>query len=97
SGAFYSGCDSTSKGPIAVWMAHGKSDDVVPLSHGQQALKYFITRNGCSNQTTPVQPSPCVAYQGCKEGFPVIYCEFNGGHSVQSWSAQAIWDFFSQF
>jgi len=98
SGAFYSGCDTTgNKDPIAVWMAHGTSDNVVPLKDGQSALKYFIAKNGCSNETVPVNPSPCVEYQGCKEGYPVIYCEFNGGHAPQNWAQQATWDFFSQF
>jgi poly(3-hydroxybutyrate) depolymerase len=98
SGAFISGCDSTdNKDPIAVWMAHGTSDEVVSLSSGKTALKHFIAKNGCSNETVPVNPSPCVAYQGCKEGYPVIYCEFNGGHAPQTWAQQATWDFFSQF
>ncbi len=98
SGSFISGCDSTeNKDPIAVWMAHGTNDQVVPLSTGQTALKHFIAKNGCSNQTVPVEPSPCVAYQGCKEGYPVIYCEFNGDHAPQKWAEKATWDFFSQF
>ena len=97
SGAFYSGCDRTTEDPIAVWMAHGKSDDVVPLNDGKTALQYFIQKNGCSNETTPVEPSPCVAYRGCREGFPVIYCEFNGGHGPQRFAPQATWEFFSQF
>lgn len=98
SGSFISGCDSTdNKDPIAVWMAHGTSDNVVSLSSGKTALKHFIAKNGCSNETVPVNPSPCVAYQGCNEGFPVIYCEFNGGHAPQNWAQQATWDFFSQF
>ncbi len=97
SGALYSGCDKSSEDPIAVWMAHGKSDDVVPLSHGKEALQYFIEKNGCSNETTPIESSPCVAYKGCKEGFPVIYCEFNGGHSPQSFAPAAVWAFFNQF
>lgn len=98
SGSFISGCDSTdNKDPIAVWMAHGTSDNVVSLSTGQTALKHFIAKNGCSNETVAVEPSPCVAYKGCNEGYPVIYCEFNGGHAPQSWAQQATWDFFSQF
>lgn len=97
SGAFYSGCDKSQDDPIAMWMAHGKSDDVVPLSDGKTALKHFIDKNGCSNETVPVEPSPCVAYQGCKDGFPVIYCEFNGGHSPQNWAQAATWAFFNQF
>jgi hypothetical protein len=45
----------------------------------------------------PVEPGACVSYQGCDEGFPVVWCEFSGGHQTAPGSAQAIWDFFSQF
>ena len=97
SGAFYSGCDSTSKGPVAVWQAHGTSDNVVPIANAKTALKYYLALNGCSDQTKPVDPSPCAQYQGCKDGYPVTFCEFSGGHGVQSFAAAAIWSFFSQF
>lgn len=97
SGAFYSGCDKTTNNPIAVWMAHGKSDEVVPLEDGKTALNYFLAKNGCSNETTPVDPSPCVAYKGCTEGFPIVYCEFNGGHAPQNFAQAATWAFFNQF
>lgn len=97
SGSFYSGCDKTTNNPIAVWMAHGKTDGTVPLEDGQTALNYFLAKNGCSNETTPVDPSPCVAYKGCTEGFPIVYCEFDGGHAPQNWAQAATWAFFSQF
>lgn len=97
SGADYSGCNDTKNDPIAVWMAHGTGDNVVPLANGKSALSHFIEKNGCSNETVPVDPSPCVAYQNCKDGYPVIYCEFNGGHSTQGFAAQATWNFFNQF
>jgi polyhydroxybutyrate depolymerase len=61
SAAFVSGCDSTSKGPIAVWQAHGKSDNMVQISAAKTALRYFLARNGCGTETTPVNPSPCVS------------------------------------
>jgi len=100
SGAFYSGCDdssSTGGGPIAVWMAHGTADETVPIAHGKTALNYFLEKNECSDVTVPVDPSPCVAYQDCATGYPVIFCEFNGPHGPQSFAPQATWDFFSQF
>ena len=97
SAAFVSGCDRSNQGPIALWQAHGKSDGMVTLRSGQTARDYFLERNECSDETVPVDPSPCVAYQGCKEGYPVIYCEFDGGHGPQSWQPAPIWEFFSQF
>jgi poly(3-hydroxybutyrate) depolymerase len=93
----YSGCDQVNMHPIAVWMAHGDNDTVVPLSDGKDALNLFLARNQCQATTTPVEPSPCVAYQGCLADYPIHYCEFPGGHNVPSFASQAIWSFFSQF
>ena len=78
-------------------MSHGDNDGTVPLSDGQEALDVFRERNQCQEQTTPVTPSPCVAYQGCAAGAPVHYCEFPGGHSVPSFASEAVWNFFNQF
>ncbi len=97
SGALYSGCNRNGAAPVAVWMAHGTNDDVVPLSDGKAGLAVFLEKNGCSDQTMPTMPSPCVSYQGCSAGHPVTYCEFNGGHGPQNFAPQAVWDFFSQF
>ncbi len=97
SDALYSGCKETSDRPIAVWMAHGTSDTVVPLEDGKAALAVFVEKNHCTEQTAPTEPSPCVAYEGCDDGYPVHWCEFDGGHSPQSFAPQAVWNFFSQF
>ena len=100
SGAIWSGCDESDKanvGPIAMWQSHGNNDGTVPLSAGKDGLNFILKRNGCGNQTKPVDPSPCVEYQGCKEGYPVIFCQFNGGHEQPSFATNAIWKFFSQF
>jgi len=96
SGALYSGCEN-GDAPVAVWGAHGDNDDVVPLADGQAGLQEFLDRNGCGTATTPTEPSPCVTYEGCTAGVPVTWCEFSGGHSPPSFSAEAIWAFFSQF
>jgi polyhydroxybutyrate depolymerase len=93
----YSGCMETNMHPIAVWMAHGTSDTVVPIADGKAALAIFVKRAGCQAQTMPVTPSPCVAYQGCMPDYPITFCEWNGGHGVPSFGSQAIWAFFNQF
>jgi poly(3-hydroxybutyrate) depolymerase len=93
----YSGCDQPNMHPIAVWMAHGDNDTVVPLADGKDALNLFIARNKCQNQTMPVNPSPCVAYQGCTAGYPIHFCQFAGGHTTPSFASAAIWTFFNQF
>ena len=97
SGSLYSGCDNTTDHPIALWQAHGSSDNVVPIADGRKGLDIVLKKNGCGTQTTPVDPSPCVQYQGCAEGYPVIFCQFNGSHGVQNFAAAAVWKFFSQF
>lgn len=93
----YSGCNQANNHPIAVWMAHGDSDTVVPIADGKAALAIFVARNQCQSQTSPVTPSPCVAYQGCATGYPVHWCQFSGGHGAPNFASAAIWDFFDQF
>jgi poly(3-hydroxybutyrate) depolymerase len=98
-GALYSGCEDGTA-PVAMWGAHGYSngaDGVVPIADGRRGRDEFLRRNGCGNETVPVQPDECVAYQGCRAGYPVTWCEWDGGHSVPGFAGQAIWDFFSQF
>lgn len=96
SGALYSGCENGSH-PVAVWGAHGKDDQVVPLLQGEKGRDTFLQRNGCGTTTKPVEPSPCVSYDGCTEGYPVIWCQFEGEHTPFANSGQVIWNFFSQF
>ncbi|WP_437815943.1 alpha/beta hydrolase family esterase [Sorangium sp. So ce1078] len=96
SGALYSGCEDGDN-PVAMWGAHGDADDVVPVGNGRSARDVFLERNHCDQQTTPVQPDPCVSYEGCDAGYPVVWCEFSGGHAPQSNAGESIWNFFSQF
>lgn len=96
SGALYSGCGNGTE-PIAMWGAHGMSDDVVPINDGRSGLQAVLDRNHCGDQTSAVSPDPCVTYEGCDEGYPVTWCEFNGGHSPSGWMSEPIWEFFSQF
>lgn len=96
SGALYSGCGN-GNAPIAMWGSHGTSDDVVPIDDGRAGLQEVLERNHCSTETTATSPDNCVTYTGCDEGYPVTWCEFDGGHSPQRWQTQPIWEFFSQF
>jgi polyhydroxybutyrate depolymerase len=96
SGALYSGCGNGTA-PIAMWGAHGTADDVVPIGDGRAGLQEVLDRNHCGTETTPTSPDTCFTYSGCDAGYPVTWCEFDGGHGPQRWQTQPIWEFFSQF
>lgn len=81
----------------AAWIAHGTSDNVVSHSAGSEARDAYVRANGCSNTTVPVQPSPCVEYQNCSSGKPVVWCSFNGGHTQPSFYSSGAWNFFNRF
>jgi polyhydroxybutyrate depolymerase len=84
--------------PVAAWINHGDMDTALPIEMSIELRDELLEKNGCSDQTMPVDPSPCVAYQGCQEGYPIIWCEQAGvGHAIPSYGAQAIADFFMQF
>ncbi|HMI93700.1 MAG TPA: prolyl oligopeptidase family serine peptidase [Polyangiales bacterium] len=92
-------------GQVAVWMSHGNTDTVVPFdstvmggfSGGVQSRDFWAKANHCETTTTVVGPERCVAYEGCDEGHPVHWCEFDGGHTIPSYASEAIWSFFSMF
>jgi len=96
-----SGAKCTSKAPtrsVAVWATHGTADTALQISMAQPIIDALVKYNGCSATTQPVDPSPCVAYQGCKEGYPVVWCPREGDqHAIPSFAAAAITKFFQQF
>jgi polyhydroxybutyrate depolymerase len=96
SGATYSGCEDGNQ-PVAFLGYHGNNDDVVPYGNGVAARDIFVERNGCQPESAAVEANGCLEFEGCTEGAPLTWCEFNGGHMPGPGSEQAIWDFFSQF
>lgn len=88
---------ATCVGEVAVWMSHGDNDTVVPTASGQASKDFWAKANKCQTATMPTDPSPCVAFQGCAPDLPVTFCLFPGGHTVPSFAAAAIWNFFSKF
>jgi polyhydroxybutyrate depolymerase len=96
SGALYSGCEDGAA-PIAMLGFHGVDDTLVPLANGVAGRDVFVERNGCEPEGSAVDVDGCLSFQGCAEGSPVTWCEFDGGHTPAPGSAQPIWDFFSQF
>ncbi|MBN2197238.1 MAG: Ricin and poly(3-hydroxybutyrate) depolymerase fusion [Polyangiaceae bacterium] len=98
SGSLYSdfNCQGTGH-PIAMWGSHGISDDVVPIEDGRAALDKILKQNHCGSDTTPVEPSPCVKYEGCDPGYEVTWCEWDGPHGMPSFGSSAVAEFFMQF
>jgi hypothetical protein len=82
-------------------MTHGMSDSQssggVDFSAGESARNRIVTLNHCTSTTAAVDPSPCVAYQGCDAGYPVHWCPFDGAHTIPSFAAAAVATFFLQF
>jgi polyhydroxybutyrate depolymerase len=88
---------ATCTGEVAVWMSHGDNDTVVATSSGMASRDFWVRTNKCQETSKPVEPSPCVSYDGCAADLPVTFCLFPGGHTVPAFAAAAIWDFFAMF
>jgi poly(3-hydroxybutyrate) depolymerase len=84
-------------GQVAAWVTHGTADTVVGYDAGVGSKETWRTRNHCQTTSQPATPAPCVAYDGCDPGFPVHWCSWDGGHTIPTFSAGAIWNFFAQF
>ena len=85
-------------GSVAAWIAHGNEDTNIKIAVGMQARDFWVKRNGCTPaDPVPATPSPCVAYEVCRAGYPVHWCAFEGGHVWPPFANRALWDFFSSF
>lgn len=84
-------------GQVGAWVAHGSQDTTIPIEAGLATLTYWLQANHCSATTVPTSPSPCVAYQGCDPGYPVDWCEFDGGHEMVDFEPPGVWTFLQQF
>jgi len=87
----------TCVGQVAAWMSHGNIDTTVAFSAGQASRDHWLKANHCGTETQPIMPGTCLAYQGCDPGFPVTFCEFDGGHTIPPFASEAIWNFLAQF
>jgi poly(3-hydroxybutyrate) depolymerase len=83
------------KGQVAAWITHGNQDNNVPFSYGVRSRDYWIGANHCRSETAAAPPDPCLEYQGCDDGFPVQFCEHDGGHTVPGFTGEAAWNFFA--
>lgn len=92
------------QGPIAAMLVHDDTDTMNTIEEGMKARDRIKAINGCSDQTMPYQwdvnestMSTCLAYQGCKPGYPLIWCPtHNKGHSDQvPITTVGLWKFWS--
>lgn len=86
------------QGPIAQMFVHDQNDTTNLIAWSIPARDRLLEVNGCDASAEPsvVEPSPCVSYQGCDAGYPVIWCATSGrGHARQDdFAAPAFWEFF---
>ncbi|HSZ81015.1 MAG TPA: hypothetical protein VLA14_01975 [Polyangia bacterium] len=90
----------TCTGPIAAMYVSDKDDMSNPTAQVMLGLSRVLTANGCGTTTAPYDagvPSPCVEYEGCLPGHPVVWCLTTGlGHNDQSESGLStigFWNF----
>lgn len=87
-------------GPIAQMFVHDTGDTSNTISGSESARDRLLTQNNCDESSEPVpeEPSPCVRYQGCDPGYPVVWCATSGeGHNRQdNLAAPAFWNFFQE-
>jgi poly(3-hydroxybutyrate) depolymerase len=94
--------------PIGFYASHGTHDSVLNYNGGVSLAQNFAKANGCTWATpTSVTSGPhvCTNEAGCKPGYPLEFCSFNGDHtpfpdtgqSAGSWGPAEVWKFFSQF
>jgi poly(3-hydroxybutyrate) depolymerase len=102
------------KDPIAWMQTTGMHDNTCPWdAGGGRGSRYIALEkaadNGCTvPPTIPTWKSGnhvCYDFEGCKSGYPLKVCTFDGGHvqtnsdpgTRTNWIAQESWKFFSQF
>jgi poly(3-hydroxybutyrate) depolymerase len=92
------------KGNVAGIFLHDKDDTQNTLAMGTHARDMQLLQNGCSMTTTPYDDVPantaglCVQYDGCKSGYPVVWCQTSGiNHDPQQMrSPELFWRFLSK-
>ena len=112
SGGVLSGCEGGTQ-PVAYLGIHGLGDGTLNITGGRQMRDRFVTNNGCTPQNPPEPRAgslthTCTTYQGCRAGYPVAWCAFDGGHTpgvvdgggddgARTWTKAETWRFFTQF
>jgi polyhydroxybutyrate depolymerase len=80
-------------GGVAAMLTHGTGDDQVPVTAGEDSRDHWLEEAACAGAATMnVNPSPCVAYQGCSK--TIRWCEHGGGHDWPDFAGDGIRQFF---
>jgi poly(3-hydroxybutyrate) depolymerase len=99
----------TPSSPVGYYHSHGTHDSVLDYENmGMPLAKNFASANGCTWATPPKVTSGnhvCTNLTGCKTGYPLEFCSFNGDHtpfpdtgqSSGSWGPPEAWKFLNQF
>jgi poly(3-hydroxybutyrate) depolymerase len=88
-------------GSVAAWIAHGIDDPIVPTEFGEATRDYWRAANGCSTRTVATEPAPCMAFEGCDDGYDTVWCAHDEwfpiieSHTWPSFAGPAIWAFFA--
>jgi len=101
-------CKPSASYPVAMYLSHGTHDSVLGYSGGVTLAQNWATADGCT-WVTPTSVTSgthvCTKFSGCKAGYPVEFCSFNGDHTAypdsgnesSSWGPQEVWTFLNQF
>jgi hypothetical protein len=95
-------------GDVTAVVIHGANDSVVGPENGPATRDFYTELNECGDMTEPVpgytdSMSNCVEYQGCKQGYPVIWCQHNDpeysgtNHGWPHFAADYLWELFSSY
>jgi hypothetical protein len=87
-------------GQVARIFVHDLDDNENLISGSEEERDRLLEVNNCDAAIPPVaeDPAPCVRYQGCDPGFPVIWCATSGqGHDRQDdFAPAAFWGLFTE-
>ncbi len=94
----------TNCAPVAYFGTLGLGD----IAGNSQATQTdpFARDNSCTIENLPTAPTGghvCTPYRNCQQGFPVVWCSYDGGHWFQqvdagqtvNWIPEAVWSFLS--
>jgi poly(3-hydroxybutyrate) depolymerase len=103
--------------PIAYYQTTGTTDGTCPWVNndgaktgGKYCLLQHMQDNGCTSTASDIKLATSGThvvneFKGCKEGYPVKFSSFVGGHQAESsdpgssvnWIQKEAWNFFKQF